>query len=303
MPTIRSLRLPAASALAAVACLALLPAAAGAAAPADPPRVVVSIPPLAWFVGEVAGDLVEVSVLLGPGDSPHTFEPTPRQIAGLADADLFLAAGVPFERGLRPRIAALPGGPRVAGPLADAHGHGDAHDHAHGDGLDPHAWLSPAGAAAIGDTVAAALLCLLPDQADAFAAGRARLQQRIAAADAAAQAALAGRRGGIFMVFHPAFGHFAAAYGLQQLAIEAGGHEPGARRLAEVTTLARDRGVGAVVVQPQFSRRAAEAVAASLGVPVLVLDPLAADWDDNFVRIARALAGVLGRAPCGSARP
>jgi zinc transport system substrate-binding protein len=244
-------------------------------------------------------------VLLGPGDSPHTYEPTPRQIAGLADADLFLAAGVPFERGLRPRVAALPGGPRVAGPLADAHDHGHdhGHDHDHDDGLDPHAWLSPAGAAAIGDTVAAALLRLLPGQADAVAAGRARLQARIDAADAAARAARADRRGGVFVVVHPAFGHFAAAYGLQQLAIEAGGHEPGARRLAEVTTVARDRGVGAVVVQPQFSRRAAEAVAASLGVPVLVLDPLAPDWDANYVHIARSLAGVLGRADPPGARP
>lgn len=60
--------------------------------------------------------------------------------------------------------------------------------------------------------------------------------------------------------------------------------------------------MGAVVVQPQFSRRAAEAVAASLGVPVAVLDPLAQDWDTNFTHIARTLAGVLGR-PGGGARP
>lgn len=283
--------------------LGLVLAAAGARAAADRPlQVTVSIPPLAWFVEQVAGDLAEVTVLVGPGDSPHTYEPTPRQMARLAGSQLFLAAGVPFERGLRPRIAAMPGGPRLAGPLADGPDHGHDHSHDHADGLDPHTWLSPAGAGAIGDTLVAALGRLLPDHAERLAAGRAALQERIDRADAEARAALGGRSGGVFLVFHPAFGHFAAAYGLQQLAIEDQGHEPGARRLAEVTNLARAAGVGAVVVQPQFSRRAAEAVAASLGVPVVVLDPLAQDWDTNVAHIARTLAGVLGR-PGGGAQP
>jgi len=282
-----------------LSALALPAAAPAAAAAADAPlRVVVSIPPLAWFARGVAGDLAEVTVLLGPGDSPHTFEPTPRQMAALAGADLFLAAGVPFELALRPRVAALAAGPRIAGPLAA----GD-HDRGHGDGLDPHTWLDPAGAAAIADTAAAALARLRPAEAARFAAGRAAVRARIDAVDRQVRTILAGREGGTFVVFHPAFGHFAAAYGLEQVAIQDRGHEPGARRLAEVTDLARARGVGAVIVQPQFSQRAAEAVAASIGVPVVELDPLAADWDANMLHLATVLAGVLGRPGGGEARP
>ena len=283
-------------------CLLLAAALPAAAAAAGPPlRVMVSIPPLAWFVQQVAGDQAEVTVLLGPGNSPHTYEPTPRQMAQLADAELFLTGGVPFERGLRPRIAAMVGGPHLAGPLPDPGADHDGHGHA--DGLDPHRWLSPAGAAAIGDTVAAALLRLRPDQAAPIAAGRAALQERIDAVDAEVRGRLAGRRGSSFVVYHPAFGHFAAAYGLRQLAIEDDGHEPGARRLAEVTDLARAAGIGAVVVQPQFSRRAAEAVAASIGVPVVELDPLAPAWDLNLLIIASTLAEVAGRPTAAEVRP
>ncbi len=287
-------------ALAALVLLApALPAPAPAATAADAPvRVVVSIPPLAWFVHGVAGDLAEVSVLLAPGDSPHTFEPTPRQMAALAGADLFLTAGVPFELVLRSRVDALAGGPRIAGPLADAE-----QDHGHAAELDPHTWLDPAGAAAIADTAAAALTRLRPAEAARFAAGRAAVLARIAAVDRQVRTILQGHEGGTFVVFHPAFGHFAATYGLEQVAIQDHGHEPGARRLAEVTDLARARGVGAVIVEPQFSRRAAEAVAASIGVPVVALDPLAADWDANLVHVATVLAGVLGRPGGGEARP
>lgn len=267
--------------------VALLCGLAGAAAAAPAVRVVVSIPPQAWFVEHVAGDLAEVAVLLAPGDSPATYEPTPKRMAVLEGADLFLAAGVPFERGLRPRVAGLSDPPLIAGPEAAA-----GHDHDHG--LDPHTWLSPTGAGALADTVAAALARLRPDAKARIAARRAALDTVIAAADIHVRGILDGHAGATFVVFHPAFGHFAAAYGLVQVAIEDDGHEPGARHLAEVTTLARETGAGAVVVQTGFSRRAAEAVAASLEVPVIELDPLARDWDGNLVRIAETLAGVLG---------
>lgn len=266
--------------------LTLLTVLSGTAAAAPPLRVVVSIPPLAWFVERIADDHAEVSVLLAPGDSPATYEPTPKRMAALEGADLFLAAGVPFERGLRPRIAGLGDPPLIVGPeSASGHHHGE---------LDPHSWLSPAGAAAFADSVVAALIRLRPDLEVGIASRRQELGRVVAAADSAAGGILAGREGGTFLVFHPAFGHFAAAYGLQQLAIEDHGHEPGARHLAEVTSLARERGVGAVIVQRGFSRRAAGTVASSLGVPVVELDPLAREWDANLVSIARALADVLG---------
>lgn len=268
--------------------LALLYLLAGPVAATPPVQVVVSIPPQAWFVERIAGDLAVVEVLLAPGDSPATYEPTPRRMALLEGAELFLAAGVPFERGLRPRIAGLDDPPLIAGPEAAA-GH-----HHHGD-LDPHSWLSPAGAAALADTVAAAFTKLRPDAAAGIAARRAALDPVFADTDARVREVLSGHEGGTFVVFHPAFGHFAAAFELVQVAIEDDGHEPGARHLAEVTTLARERSVGAVVVQTGFSRRAAEAVAASLEVPVVELDPLARDWDRNLVHVAEVLAGVLGR--------
>ncbi|MCP4574355.1 MAG: zinc ABC transporter solute-binding protein [bacterium] len=266
---------------------ALLVAVAASATAAPALRVIVAIPPQAWFVERIAGDHAEVSILLASGDSPATYEPTPRRMAVLEGADLFLAAGVPFERGLRPRIAGLSNPPVIAGPEA-------ASGHFHHDGLDPHTWLSPAGAAALADTVISALIALRPAHQAEFTLRRTELGRAIAAADTTARAVLADHAGGTFVVFHPAFGHFAAAYGLQQVAIEQDGHEPGARHLAEVSTLARERGVGAVVVQTGFSRRAAQAVASSLDVPIVELDPLARDWDANLIRMATALARVLG---------
>jgi zinc transport system substrate-binding protein len=59
-------------------------------------RSFVSILPIAYFVERVGGPNVEVSVLVGPGQDPHTFEPTPRLMAKLANSRVLFKIGFPF---------------------------------------------------------------------------------------------------------------------------------------------------------------------------------------------------------------
>ena len=249
---------------------------------AGPVKVIVSILPQAWFVEEIGGDLVEVSVLVGPGHSPATYEPTPRQMSLLEQADLFLAAGVPFEQGLVPRVQALPRAPVIAGPRPIHHEH--HHD------IDPHTWLDPARAMDIADSVSTQLQPLAPADAETIQERCRALKERLARVDEQARHILAPYQGRTFIVFHPAFGHFAAAYGLNQVSVEAGGHEPGPRHLADIIERARALGARSVIVQPQFSRKSAETVAKSIGGEIVVLDPLAADYETNLLHLARTLA-------------
>jgi zinc transport system substrate-binding protein len=103
--------------------------------------------------------------------------------------------------------------------------------------------------------------------------------------DAELEETLRPLRGGILFVFHPAFGYFAEEYGLEQAAIEVEGHEPGPRELEKIISRAKERGVRVIFVQPQFSKKSAEAVARSIGGAVIPIDPLAYDWLDNLKRI------------------
>ncbi|MEN8007218.1 MAG: zinc ABC transporter substrate-binding protein [Candidatus Krumholzibacteriota bacterium] len=249
---------------------------------ADPVRVTVSILPQVWFVENIGGDLVEVSVLVGPGHSPATYEPTPKQMAVLEQADLFWSAGVPFEKGLVPRIRALPQAPAMAGP--------EPGDHTHHHDTDPHVWLDPAQAMAMADTISRQLQVLVPDRAAAILERYEVLVEQLTDLDDRVRSILAAFEGRGFIVFHPAFGHFADAYGLIQVPVEAGGHEPGPRHLAEVINRAREAGARSVIVQPQFSRKSAETVAAAIDAEIVVLDPLAADYPANLLKMAGTLA-------------
>mgnify|MGYP001111684144 CR=1 FL=1 len=87
-----------------VLCLVVLNARAWAADAAKV-RVFVSVIPQAYFVERVGGERVDVEVLVGPGQSPHTYEPTPKQVARLGDARLFFRVGIPLENTLVPKIS------------------------------------------------------------------------------------------------------------------------------------------------------------------------------------------------------
>ena len=90
------------------ACAAAAPAGAPAlSAEAPPLKVFVTIPPQAWFVERIGGPYVAVQVLVGPGQSPHTFDPTPQQMARLADARIFFRIGWPLEPRLLERARSI----------------------------------------------------------------------------------------------------------------------------------------------------------------------------------------------------
>lgn len=273
-------------------------------AEARPWRVFVSILPQKHFVERVGGERVIVEVLVGPGRSPATYEPTPRQMARLAAADLLLTAGVPFEAVWLPRLRRAHPGLTIRDSTAgiarlamDARHHdlapavaGKEPDGGRGD---PHVWTDPRNASAMAKQIAAALADLDPAGALRYQAGAASFGQAMTALDAELREILVGLAGRRFLVFHPSWGYFAAAYGLEQVAIEVGGKEPGARALSGLIETARAEQIRAVFVQAQFSRALAERVAAEVGAAVITVDPLAEDYAANLRRVAAALAEAL----------
>jgi zinc transport system substrate-binding protein len=257
--------------------------------------VFVSIPPQAFLVEEFARDLVRVDVLLPPGASPATFEPSPKQLASLDRSRLYLQIGAPFEGSVLEKLAGVMPELRIVDcrdgiqlePM-------EGTDHDHGTALlDPHIWLDPRRMKIVAENTARALQEILPDEASSIESRLAPLLDAIDAADREVARVLAPYSGRRMVVFHPAFGYFARRYGLVQTAIEVEGKAPSPRRLATVIEELRHQRVRSLFVQPQFARSTAERVANALGCELVELDPLARDYLGNLetmaVRIAEAL--------------
>lgn len=257
--------------------------------------VFVSIPPQAFLVEWLAGDLVQVEVMLPPGASPATYEPTPKQMVALERSQLYLQIGAPFEGPVLEKVADLMPDLVVVdcrtGVTLESLGAGN---HDHGAGLlDPHIWLDPQRMKIVAGSTAKALQKLLPDEAPGIEDRLAALHKAIDTTDNRLEEVLAPYAGKTILVFHPAYGYFARRYGLLQMAVEVDGKSPSAKRLASVVNELSDQPVRALFVQPQFSRSAAERVANALGCDLVELDPVAGDYLANLEAMADRIAGAL----------
>ncbi len=260
--------------------------ALGCGHPPSPERpvVLVSVPPQAWFVEALAGDLVDIVVLVPPGANPANHEPGADTMRALSVASLWFKVGhpsFPFEAAWLDRLlsehetlAVVSCAPET---LPDGAG-------------DPHLWLSPTVAAGAARRLTAALVTLLPAHATELQQRANALVARIDEVDRLVTAQLAPYQGRSFFVFHPAWGWFAEHVGLEQVAIEHDHKMPSLAHLAEIIALARDADCKVIFVQPQFSDIAAQQVAEAIEAAVVVIDPLASDWDDNLLSAAQALA-------------
>jgi len=94
-------------------------------------------------------------------------------------------------------------------------------------------------------------------------------------------------------VFHPAFGYFADAYGLQQIPVETMGRSPKGKELSAIIKLAKQENARIIFVQPQFDRQAAQKIADAVNGAVVSINPLAYDYLDNMEQMANTIADAL----------
>ncbi|TNJ38723.1 ABC transporter substrate-binding protein [Chlorobaculum thiosulfatiphilum] len=287
-------------------CFALLPGCAARQPESGKIQVVASIEPLAWFAGRIGGDRVAVSVMVPAGGNPHTYEPTPRQMAEVSRAALFVKAGsgVEFELDWMGRLVELNKNMAVCNasegvtllPMSetehDAAVEPDRHHHEHGH-FDPHFWLSPANARVIAKNVERSLVALDPAGKAQFAANAAALDKELQALDGEIRERLAGVKRRRFLVFHPAWGYFARDYGLEQIAAEEEGKTLTPRQMARVIDEARRGGIRVVFVAPEFSSAQADAIARDIGGQTVTVDPLSRNYVENLRKAATAFARSL----------
>lgn len=256
-------------------------------------RVAVGVPVLHTFVERIAGERVETLILQGSGD-PHAFEPSARQMAALAGVQMYILAGLPFESAWLPRLESINPTMQVvdlrAGLPARPSEDLASTDQRSSGAPDPHIWTDPASAMKMVDLIRDRLVESDPDGAAVYRAGSRDLNRDLQALETDITAQLSPQRGRILLVFHPGWGYLADHHGLRQLPLEVSGREPGAAQLRDTLATARRSGVSAVFLQPGHGDRMAAQVARELGVPLVLVDPLAADYFGNVRRLVQALA-------------
>lgn len=283
------------------------------------PLLVATLPPLHSLAAGVMEGVGTPYLLLKGGANPHRYALRPSDAGALQSARVVTWIGPTVEGFLHRTLETLPGSTRVVTAteldgmvLLDArsggawpeHGEhegeedGDGEGDEHHDGIDGHLWLDPRNAVRIVDALAVQLADADPDHAARYRANADALAARLQALDAELAERLAPLRGIPYLVYHDAQHYFEARYGLTPVAAITASAEstPGARRIAEMRELLRDRPIGCLFTGPQFEPALAERVIEGLGTRRATLDPLGASLEPGpalYFDLMRAMADDL----------
>ncbi|HHH20852.1 MAG TPA: zinc ABC transporter substrate-binding protein [Nitratifractor sp.] len=279
-------------------------------------NAVASIVPEATFVKAIGGDLVDVTAMVLPGNSPHSYEPKPSQMKDVSKADLYFPMDVEFEKAWLPKFKAQNSKMEIVDTLKGikkiamaAHHHHDEHaeheehkegadhdeheheGHHHDGGLDPHVWVSPVNVKVIAKNIYEALVKVDPKNEATYKKNYENFLKKIDETDAKIKETLSGlKQGTAFIIFHPAFGYFAKEYNLKQVPIEVEGKEPKPKELAHLMDKAKEEGARAIFAEPEFSDKSAQLIAKELNIPVIKISPMAENWSENLINFAKAIA-------------
>ncbi len=243
--------------------------------------VVASIPPLADFARQVGGERVRVEMLVQPGMSPHTFEPTPAQLRAISEASVLVLNGVGLEPWADELIEAA--GNEKLEVVRTAEGLEIADERRHGQGGtsgNPHVWLDPMCAMHQVEWIWQALSRADPAGGPTYDRNAHQYGAQLSALDREIAAAVAEFETRRFMAQHSVWRYFAKRYGMEEAGVveTRPGREPTPGEIAEIVRTVKETGVRVIFAERQLSQKAAAVIAAESGAKVVVLDPLGSDY-------------------------
>ncbi len=210
--------------------------------------VLATTPMIGEFVKKVAGDNIEVNILMPYGADPHTFEPSPQDVKKIEDADLVFYTGLKYEsvnllkllqNSVKSQELLIEVAARI-NPIEfteeghddhDDHGdedkhddhddHGDEDGHAgHDHGIyDPHFWFDPTRVALAVGEIRNELIKLDPDNKDAYESAATSYIAELTALDVQVEALIqtVPSNDRQIVTTHESLGYLEARYGLSVL--------------------------------------------------------------------------------------
>ena len=251
----------------------------------------VGMPAASFLAREIGQANVRIITALPEGSNHEFSSITPQTIARLLDADVFLTMGLPFEnqiaksliqRNPRMIIVQLDEGIERIRMEEDHHQDRPGHEHSAAceteTGEDPHIWMDPLSMIRMAQKTGLILIDRMPLEADGIARNLDHLIDRLQALHNNNLTKLKPLQGAAILTYHPAFGYYAQAYGLNQVAVESEGKSPSARNISDLLGNSREGMVRCMFIQPQFDTPPIRRLATRLGLPVEVVDPLSTDY-------------------------
>ena len=250
--------------------------------------VSVTIEPFRYFVNQIAGDKVDVNVMVPAGSNPETYEPTPQQMMKLSESALYLKVGkIGFEETWMKKLTDNAPDMKVEDtsvgitPVKTA-----------GGIADPHTWMSIRSARTIAKNICKSLCALLPADSTLFKSNCSKWAARLDTLEQQLQQVMDNSGKGhveSFVIYHPALTYFARDYALNQLPIEEEGREPSIAQIKALVEKAKRENITTVFIQKEFANRNTQTFLDATHARATEINPLSYEWEKEMIFIAKNL--------------
>ena len=234
-------------------------------------KVVATTTQVGALAREVAGDEVQLTVLLSAGADAHDYEPSPRAVAQIKDAKVVLVNGIGLDEWLDDVISGAGAAQVVV--VTEGIALRDGGDE-HAEGAPP-VWHDPANAKTMVDNIVTALSAADPGKAATFKANGDAYKAKLDAVDATIQGLIDAipAENRKVVTNHDSFGYFFDRYGLEFAGAIIPGtskdSQPSAKELADLTDLIKREGVKAILAEEEVDPKIAQQLAADTGVTIV----------------------------------
>jgi len=260
------------------------------------PLVLVTIPPYAYLVNRIAQGQLKVRSIIPPATNLHIYEPSPREVAKMGTARLWIQIGEPFEKKIfkalhekNPELESLPLWEHTRlltsddTELLSPCGSDSGHSH---EGKDLHFWMSPKVMLSQAYLITKTLAKIFPEDSDLFHQNFQEVETDLEALNKDLENILEPFKGEALLLSHPSFGYFCKDYDMVQLSVECEGKDPRPRDIETLLKNAKKYHIRAVLTQAGFNNKGADMIAKKLGLTPHEVDPFAYSYITNMLKIA-----------------
>lgn len=254
------------------------------------PIVSVSIPPQEYFVKQIAGDTLQINIIIPAGTDEHNLDFQPATMQKLEKSDIYFTIGLEIERGFADKFKSNFKKLQIIDTGAGLRTLFAIHEHhADSDKKDPHIWLDPILVKSQAEIIAQTLIATYPHNKALYEKNLATFKAELDVIHEQIVTLLADKKGKKFIVYHPSWGYFATRYDLVQIPVEFEGKEPKPRDLQKLVDQAKKEQITTIFVQKGFPQNTAKSLAKELNANIVEIDHLSADWHNELLKSAENL--------------
>lgn len=239
-----------------------------------------TIYPIYDITRNIAGDTIEVGLLLPPGASPHTFEPSPSLIRNFSQAKTIYTIGLGFDDWVNPVISAT-----TAENTALYH---RLQINELKGSPDPHYWLSIPNAIVIANVITDDLSQRFPKFAEQFQINLAKYTVELESTNKTILKNLENLSNKNILTLHDSYYYFADEYGLNISGTfePTAGREPTPQYLIELSKVIERTKVKTIYSEPQLGNVGLHSFAKDNNLEIIELDPIGGiENRDTFIQL------------------